>query len=143
MKKSEVLVAWTRILAGRAPSLSIEITKECPLRCPGCHAFDEAHLRGTTQLRQLSDFKCDELVMRVLALVDEHKPLHVAGSRVTVHCAITSQIADRRGYLNEFLAFWTERPEIAKVWFSLFTPQRGASDVEILTSAQRNTVVAE
>lgn len=78
MKKSEVLRAWTTILAGRAPSLSIEITKECPLRCPGCYAFDAAHLGGSTQLRQLSDFKGDELVARVLALVDELKPLHVS-----------------------------------------------------------------
>src|SRR5260370_33547 len=76
MKTKEVLQAWARILNGRAPSLSIEITKECPLRCPGCYAFDAAHLGGTTQLRDLSDFKGDELVNRVLALVDEHKPLH-------------------------------------------------------------------
>ncbi len=70
MKKSEVLNAWAAILSGRAPSLSIEITKECPLRCPGCYAFDAAHLGGETQLRQLSDFKGDELVARILALID-------------------------------------------------------------------------
>ena len=34
MKTIEVLHAWSRILAGRRPSLSIEITKECPLHCP-------------------------------------------------------------------------------------------------------------
>ena len=78
MKKSEILHAWAKILAGRAPSLSIEITKECPLRCPGCYAFDAAHLGGTTQLRELSDFEGDELVKRVLALIDEHRPLHVS-----------------------------------------------------------------
>src|ERR1700728_5450477 len=78
MKTSEVLQAWATILAGRAPSLSIEITKECPLRCAGCYAFDAAHLGGGTTLRELSDFKGDELVSRVLALVDRHKPLHVS-----------------------------------------------------------------
>src|SRR3954452_10563830 len=78
MKKSEVIRAWASILAGRAPSLSIEITKECPLRCPGCYAFDDAHLGGTTQLRELSDYRGSELVTRVLALVDEMKPLHVS-----------------------------------------------------------------
>ena len=77
MKTSEVLHAWTRILSGRAPSLSIEITKECPLRCPGCYAFDAAHLGGATQLRQLSDFKGDELVARVLSIIDELKPLQI------------------------------------------------------------------
>jgi len=220
MKKSEVIRAWATILAGRAPSLSIEITKECPLRCPGCYAFDDAHLGGTTQLRELSDYRGDDLVMRVLALIDEMGPLHVSlvggdplvryreldallpqierrgvhtqvvtsafrvipeawmqfkklnivvsidglqpehdarrkpatyerilknikGTRVTVHCTITSQIADRRGYLDEFLGFWTSQPEVGKVWFSMFTPQRGATDQEILTSSQRAAAITE
>src|SRR5580698_7467584 len=78
MKKSEVVRAWGKILSGSSPSLSIEITKECPLRCPGCYAFDAAHLGGATQLRELSDFKGDELVKRVLAVIDEHRPLHVS-----------------------------------------------------------------
>ena len=220
MKKSEVLHAWARILAGRAPSLSIEITKECPLSCPGCYAFDAAHLGGDAQLRQLSDFKGDDLVARVLALIDEHKPLHVSlvggdplvryrelesllpqieargvhtqvvtsafriipsswtkfkklnvvvsvdglqpehdarrkpatyerilknikGARVTIHCTITSQIAERPGYLDEFLSFWSGQSEVAKVWFSIFTPQRGATDSEILTASQRASTISD
>jgi len=220
MKTSEVLQAWATILAGRAPSLSIEITKECPLRCPGCYAFDTAHLGSTLQLRQLSDFKGEELINRVLGLIDEYKPLHVSfvggdplvryheleillpqlerrgvhtqivtsafraipstwsqfkklnvvvsidglqpehderrkpatyerilknisGARVTIHCTITSQIAERQGYLDEFLHFWCSRPEIVKVWFSLFTPQRGATNAEILTPLQRASVIAD
>ena len=220
MKKSEVLHAWTTILSGRAPSLSIEITKECPLRCPGCYAFDAAHLGGTTELRQLSDFKGEDLVSKVLALLDERKPLHVSlvggdplvrhrelelllpeierrgihtqvvtsafrvipsawknfkklnvvvsidglqpehdkrrkpatyerilknitDAKVTIHCTITAQIVERPGYLDEFLRFWSSRPEIAKIWFSIFTPQIGAVDAEILTPAQRALVVAE
>jgi MoaA/NifB/PqqE/SkfB family radical SAM enzyme len=220
MKKSEVLRAWLRILAGRWPSLSIEITKECPLRCPGCYAYDAAHLGGTTQLRDLSDYKGDDLVVRVLALIDEYKPVHVSlvggdplvryreidallpqidgrgvftqivtsafreipvawmafknlnlvvsidglqpehdarrkpatydrilknikGVKITVHCTITSQIAGRSGYLDEFLNFWSSQPEVERVWFSIFTPQRGAADVEILTSAQRAHVIAD
>ncbi len=220
MQTSEVLHAWRTILAGRAPSVSIEITKECPLRCPGCYAFDAAHLGGGTQLRELSDFRGDELVAKVLAVIDELKPLHVSlvggdpmvryrelelllpqiesrgvhtqvvtsafrvipaawkdfsklnvvvsidglqpehderrkpatyerilkninGSRVTIHCTITSQLVDRPGYLDEFLAFWSSRPEIAKIWFSIFTPQVGATDVEILSPAQRAKVIEE
>jgi len=220
MNKSEVLRAWARILGGRTPSLSIEITKECPLRCPGCYAFDAAHLGGGTQLRELADYKGDDLVARVLNLIDEHRPLHVSlvggdplvryrelelmlpqiesrgvhtqivtsafrtipedwmkfkklnvvvsidglqpehdvrrkpatyerilknikGARVTVHCTITSQIAERPGYLDEFLSFWTGQPEIAKVWFSIFTPQRGATDPEILSPSQRAAAIAE
>ena len=189
------------------------------MRCPGCYAFDAAHLGGPTQLRELSDFKGDELVMRVLALIDEHRPLHVSlvggdplvryreldlllpqiesrgvhtqvvtsafreipaawmkfkklnvvisvdglqpehderrkpatydrilkniqGARVTIHCTVTSQIAERPGYLDEFLGFWTNRPQVKKVWFSIFTPQRGATDKEILTASQRANVIA-
>ena len=78
MKSSDVLRAWSGILAGRRPTLSIEITKECPLRCPGCYAFDPAHLGGGTELRQLSDFKGDDLVRRVLAVVDREKPIHLS-----------------------------------------------------------------
>src|SRR5271170_5553342 len=78
MKTSEVLKAWSGILVGGKPSLSIEITKECPLRCPGCYAFDPAHLGGETELRQLSDFKGDDLVARVLAVVDREKPIHLS-----------------------------------------------------------------
>jgi organic radical activating enzyme len=220
MKTSEVLRAWRGILSGRRPSLSIEITKECPLRCPGCYAFDEAHLGGTQQLRQLSDFRGDELVRRVIELVDEYQPQHVslvggdplvryrelerilpaleargvhtqvvtsafrrippewsrferlnvvvsidglqpehderrkpatyerilksiADSQVTIHCTITGNIASRPGYLEEFLRFWTPQPEIRKVWFSLFTPQRGAIGPEILTTVQRREVMNE
>ncbi len=220
MQTSEVLQAWATILSGRAPSLSIEITKECPLRCPGCYAFDTAHLGGDTTLRQLSDFKGDQLVANVLALLDERKPLHVSlvggdpfvryreleqlipqieargihtqvvtsafrvvpadwqrfqrlnivvsidglqpehderrkpatyerilknivGAKVTIHSTITAQIASRPGYLQEFLAFWSANPAIRKIWFSLFTPQRGATDPEILSPQQRVLVMEE
>jgi hypothetical protein len=36
MKTSGVMRAWGKILKGEPPSLSIEITRECPLHCPGC-----------------------------------------------------------------------------------------------------------
>ena len=68
MKTGEVWKAWAGILTGHKPTLSIEITKECPLRCPGCYAFDEAHLGGDTKLRQLSDFKGTELVTKTSRL---------------------------------------------------------------------------
>jgi sulfatase maturation enzyme AslB (radical SAM superfamily) len=68
---------------------------------------------------------------------------NIAGAKVTVHCTITGNIADRPGYLEEFLRFWAAQPEIERVWFSLFTPQRGATDPEILTPAQRVLVVEE
>ena len=220
MKKSEVVKAWGSILAGRPPSLSIEITKECPLRCPGCYAFEAGHLGGEMKLKELSDFKGEDLVRNVLRVVDEIKPLHVSivggdplvryreleqllpqmvergvhtqvvtsafrvipaawaqmplvsvvvsidglqpehdvrrapatyerilknivDAKITIHSTITSQIASRPGYLQEFLEFWCARPQVNKVWFSLFTPQRGATDVEILSPMQRLEVMEE
>lgn len=220
MKTSEVLHAWSRILRGHAPNLSIEITKECPLRCPGCYAFDPAHLGGDSQLSELSDFRGDELVSRTLNVIDSYKPLHVsivggdplvryreleqlvpqidargihtqivtsafrvipaawkeynrvnvvvsidglapehdvrrkpatyerilkniADAQINVHCTITSQIADRPGYIEQFLSFWCNRPEVVKVWFSIFTPQRGATDPEILSPSQRLSTIAD
>ncbi len=214
MKVSEVVKAWGRILQGKPPSLSIEITKECPLRCPGCYAYDDGHLGGGVTLRSLSDFKGQDLIDGVLEVVDRIKPLHlslvggdplvryreveamvplllargvhvqvvtsafrklheswgslehfsavvsidglqadhdirrapatyerilqnIVGQRITIHSTITGQMMKKPGYLKEFLDFWTPRPEIRKIWFSLFTPQVGDSMPEILTPAER------
>jgi MoaA/NifB/PqqE/SkfB family radical SAM enzyme len=73
-----ILPAWGRILAGYTPAMSIEITRECPLRCPGCYAYGDDHLGGDVTLREVRDFKGQELVDGVLALVDRHKPLHLS-----------------------------------------------------------------
>jgi MoaA/NifB/PqqE/SkfB family radical SAM enzyme len=208
------------ILRGRTPSVSIEITRECPLRCPGCYAYEDNHLGGGITLRQLNDRKGDALVQGLLEVVDELKPLHVslvggdplvryreldvvvpqilergthvqlvtsafrqlnpsfiglkrfhvvvsidglapehdvrrkpatyerildniANHRITVHCTITSQMMDRRGYLEEFVNFWSAQEEAARIWFSIFTPQRGATDPEILSRSQRAQVVED
>lgn len=58
--------------------LSIEITRECPLSCPGCYAYGDSHLGGETTLRELRDLRGDSLVNGVLDLVRRHKPLHVS-----------------------------------------------------------------
>ena len=73
-----ILSAWGRILTGHTPALSIEITRECPLRCPGCYAYGDDHLGGEVTLRDVRDFKGDELVNGVLSLVERHRPLHVS-----------------------------------------------------------------
>ena len=220
LKKTDVLKAWGRILAGHYPSLSIEITRECPLRCPGCYAYEPEHLGATGPLRSLADFKSQQLIDGVLALVDKHRPLHVSivggeplvrfrelntllpllsergigvqvvtsavrtipiewnsirdllisvsvdglqedhdrrrkpatykrilenikGHRVTVHCTITRQMTKQPGYFEEFLEFWSARTEVKRVWFSIFTPQKGAADEEILTPEERTAVIDE
>jgi MoaA/NifB/PqqE/SkfB family radical SAM enzyme len=220
MKTSEVLNAWGRILNGQKPSLSIEITRECPLRCPGCYAYEPEHLGTGVNLRQLSDFKGDDLVQRLLAIVDRERPLHLSivggdplvryreldvllpqlekrgihvqlvtsafrvlprewsqlsrlslvvsidglqpehderrkpatyerilnsikDSYVTIHCTVTGQIADRPGYMEEFLRFWSEQPQVKRIWVSLFTPQIGAEGPELITPAKRKLLLDE
>ncbi len=78
MKRAHVLKAWGRILNGYRPNLSIEITRECPLRCPGCYAYGDTHLGGGVVLRQLADFKGQELVDGVLDVVRRYKPVHLS-----------------------------------------------------------------
>src|SRR5258708_29184199 len=73
-----IISAWGKILRGYRPSLSIEITRECPLRCPGCYAYGDDHLGGDVRVRQVTDYKGQELIDRVLAIVDEERPLHVS-----------------------------------------------------------------
>ena len=58
--------------------LSIEITRECPLTCPGCYAYGETHLGGQVTLRDLHDVRGDDLVQGVLSLVRKHRPMHVS-----------------------------------------------------------------
>jgi MoaA/NifB/PqqE/SkfB family radical SAM enzyme len=220
VKTSEVVQAWGKILRGQQPSLSIEITKECPLKCPGCYAYDDGHLGGGTTLRSLTDRKGQELIDGVLETVDRLKPLHLSlvggdplvryrevetmvplllargihvqvvtsafrkiaaewadmehlsvvvsidglqpdhdirrapatydrilknieGQHITIHSTITGQMMKQPGYLEKFLQFWTPRPEIRKVWFSLFTPQIGDSMPEILTREERLRAMQE
>lgn len=200
--------------------MSIEITRECPLRCQGCYAFGDDHLGGTVTLRQVRDFKGYELIDGVLTLVDKHKPLHLSivggeplvryreldtllpllsergihvqlvtsgvreipkgwhglrrftivlsvdglqpehdarrtpatyeriqnhilGHRVTIHCTVTRQQIRRPGYLEEFIAFWSAKAEVRRIWMSLYTPQIGDISQERLTPADRQRVVAE
>ncbi len=220
MKTSEILKAWRLILNGQHPSLSIEITRECPLRCPGCYAYEDGHLGGEITLRSLRDRKGQELINGVLEVVDRLQPLHlslvggdplvryreletlvplliargihvqivtsafrplapdwgslsrlnvvvsidglqpehdarrtpatydrilknIVGQKITIHCTVTGQMMKRPGYLREFLKLWHPREEIRRVWFSLFTPQRGDQLPEILEPGERHRAIAE
>jgi MoaA/NifB/PqqE/SkfB family radical SAM enzyme len=210
----DVVRAWGKTLKGEYPSLSIEITRECPLRCTGCYAYEDDHVGAGLNLRQLQDKKGEALVQGVLEIVDRDRPLHlslvggdplvrfrelcvllpllsrrgidvqvvtsafreipkewasiprlnivvsidglqpehdirrkpatyerilknISGHQITIHCTITSHMTKRAGYLDDFLAFWAPRREIKRVWFSIFTPQQGARDAEILSAGER------
>src|SRR5580704_16865860 len=78
MKPLHLLQSWGKILRGKTPLLSIENTRECPLSCPGCYAYGESHLGGETLLRDVSDFRGDQLVNGILSLADRHRPVQVS-----------------------------------------------------------------
>jgi len=217
---ARVLSAWGLLLRGYSPLLSIEITRECPLRCPGCYAYGDEHLGGGVTLRGLNDLRGDALVDGVLELVKRHRPMQVsivggepmvrhkelsrilpvlsewgvftlvvtsavipfpvswnaiprvrvtvsidglqpehdarrapatyekilknlAGRKADVSWVITNQMMERPGYLDAYLAFWTSRPEIERIWLSVYTPQRGERSAERLTPASRARLFAE
>jgi MoaA/NifB/PqqE/SkfB family radical SAM enzyme len=219
MRAKDVMGGWGRILGGYLPNLSIEITRECPLRCPGCYAYGDTHLGGGVVLRQLADFRGQELIDGVLELVERHRPVHLSivggeplvrfrelevllpkltgmgvhtqvvtsavrpipeawadmerlqvcvsidglqpehdvrrapatydrilkhikGQQVTVHCTITSQ-QTRPGYITEFTEFWAKLPDVKRIWFSLYTPQKGEQSVEMLKPEDRRRAVEE
>ncbi len=218
MRMRQIIPAWGMILAGRRPFLSIEITRECPLRCPGCYAYAPNHTGGAGPLREMVDLKGEDLVSGVLDLVRRYRPLHIslvggeplvryrelddliprlapvevqlvtsavrpiptawaaqhhlhivvsvdglppehdrrrfpatydrilnniAGHQVIIHCTITRQLMTLPGYLHDFAAFWSERPEARKIWFSLFTPQIGEFPEERLRPAERVRAIRE
>jgi MoaA/NifB/PqqE/SkfB family radical SAM enzyme len=77
LRVGHVLGSWSKVLRGHTPLLSVEITRECPLHCPGCYAYGDNHLGGEVTLRELSDKRGDDLVAGVLGLADRHKPLQI------------------------------------------------------------------
>jgi len=219
VERQAVLRAWKGILAGHSPNLSIEITRECPLRCPGCYAYGDTHLGGGVLLRELADFKGQDLIDGLLRVVRERKPVHlsivggeplvryreldvllpqlssmgvhtqvvtsavrpipaawamipklqvvvsidglqpehdvrrtpatydrilkhIAGHQVTVHCTLTRQQA-RHGYVTEFTRVWSANPDVRRIWFSLYTPQKGEESPERLRPIDRELLVRE
>jgi hypothetical protein len=60
-----------------------------------------------------------------------------------VHSTITGQMMKRESYLEQFIEFWSAKPEIRKIWMSMFTPQVGATGPEILTGEERKQAVKE
>jgi sulfatase maturation enzyme AslB (radical SAM superfamily) len=84
--------------------LSLEITRECPLSCPGCYAYGESHLGEGKLLRDLNDLRGDELVKGVLELVRRHRPMHVSlvGGEPLVRHRELSVILPALGAMNIF-----------------------------------------
>jgi len=195
--------------------LSIEITRECPLHCPGCYAYGDSHLgEGGPNLRSVSDSRGDDLVRRILQLVDEHDPLQVSlvggeplmrhrelskvlpelnqkgvytlivtsgvipiprewkelpmiciavsvdgnpedhdirrapatyerilrnieGRKVNIHWTVVRTNVEQPGYIDRYLDFWSARPEVDRIWVSVYTPQINEDSPERLTKENR------
>ena len=66
---------------------------------------------------------------------------HIVGHKITVHSTITRQQVYRAGYFDDFLKFWCARPEVEKIWYSLYTPQIGEVSDERLRPDDRARVV--
>jgi len=220
MTLKHIFPAWAGILRGRKPFLSIEITRACPLKCPGCYAYEPEHLQSNGSLSDLADLKGEELVAGVLKLVRRFRPLHlsivggepllrfreldvllpeldamgievqvvtsavrpiplawselpnlrlvvsvdglqpehdrrrapatydrilkhIAGHHLNVHCTITRQMVHRPHYFADFARFWSEREEVHRIWFSLFTPQQGDHSPERLAPRDRLELLDE
>jgi hypothetical protein len=72
----EFFAGWWKVPKGGAPLLSIEITREYPLKCPGCYSHASDHLGDNVPgLREFSDLRGAALINGVLGLVREHRPL--------------------------------------------------------------------
>jgi MoaA/NifB/PqqE/SkfB family radical SAM enzyme len=118
----DLLAGWRKILTGRAPMLSIEITRECPLSCPGCYAYGETHLGGGITLRQLSDFRGEALVQGMLGLVRKHRPIHVSlvGGEPMIRHRELSRILPALGQLGVHTLLVTSGViPIPKEWMSI------------------------
>lgn len=68
---------------------------------------------------------------------------NIHDAQVTIHCTITGQMARQENYFERFLAFWSGKPQIKRIWMSLFTPQQGATGPELLTPPERIRVIEE
>ncbi len=114
VRSREVFQAWGKILQGYRPNISVEITRECPLRCPGCYAYGDEHLGGDVTLRGLADFKGAELVTRFTSLIERHRPLHVS--------IVGGEPLVRYRELGEILPWLAERNIHAQVVTSAVRP---------------------
>jgi sulfatase maturation enzyme AslB (radical SAM superfamily) len=101
-----------------------------------------ASLKNLNTVVSIDGLEADHNVRRAPATY-ERIVKNIAGHQITVHCTITAQMTDRPGYLEEFTAQWSARHEVKRLWFSIFTPQRGAVLPEILSQAQRQQVIRE
>jgi len=65
---------------------------------------------------------------------------NLEGREVNIHWTITRPMLVRPGYLEEYVSFWSARPEVNRIWVSLYTPQLGEQSAEMLTPEDRQLI---
>src|SRR6202008_4660463 len=68
---------------------------------------------------------------------------NISGRKINVHWVITRPMLERPGYLEDYVSFWNARPEVDRIWVSLYTPQIGEQSPEILAPDHREFVARE
>jgi MoaA/NifB/PqqE/SkfB family radical SAM enzyme len=66
---------------------------------------------------------------------------NIEGCRVDISWVVTHPQMRRSSYLDEYLSFWSSRPEIDRIWLSTYTPQIGEKGEEMLTREDRQELI--
>jgi sulfatase maturation enzyme AslB (radical SAM superfamily) len=67
---------------------------------------------------------------------------NIAGCKVNIHLTATQQMMSRENYLDDYFAFWSERPEVYQIWLSLYSPQKGEVSPEKLLPESRERIAS-
>ncbi|MGH9811094.1 MAG: radical SAM protein, partial [Terriglobia bacterium] len=67
---------------------------------------------------------------------------NIAGREINVHWTITRPMLARSSYLEEYVSFWNARPEVNRIWVSVYTPQIGERSAEMLTTEDRRALAS-
>jgi organic radical activating enzyme len=68
---------------------------------------------------------------------------NIESREVNIHWTITRPMLSRPSYLEEYVSFWSHRPEVNRIWVSLYTPQLAEQSPEMLTDADRQFVARQ
>jgi MoaA/NifB/PqqE/SkfB family radical SAM enzyme len=68
---------------------------------------------------------------------------NIDGRKINVHWVITRPMLQRPTYFEEYVSFWSARPEVDHIWVSLYTPQVGEKSPEILPPEDRQRIANE
>jgi hypothetical protein len=62
---------------------------------------------------------------------------NIADRRVYIHWTVVRSHLEDPDYLDRYVSFWSARPEVHRIWMSVYTPQKGEQSPEMLTWTDR------